>query len=372
MRTPSVRAARVAALEWYESAQHRPTAEAPEELRLYDAAEAKRVRGLMRQLGLSQVQAAREAGLDHSGALAYWLRGENVNTPRVRAAGVAVIEWCKSAQHQLTPEAPEELRLYDAAEAERVQRLIRRLDLSQAQAAREAGLSSSDAALAMSLCSEHVNMWQVHVAGAAMVEWYKSAKQRPTPEEPEELRPYDASEAERVAGLIRRLGITQQQVAHEARLNHYGALSKWLHIKEVNMLSVRAARVAALEWYESAQHQPTPGAAAEDTLRPYVTTEVERVHQLIQWLSIMTKRAACEAGSSQGALSRWLCADNLHMPAVRTAGAAALEWCESAQHQPTPEAAEEPWPYNTAEVEMMGVLICCLSSIPYRRAHACL
>ena len=253
---PATVAAGTAMLDWYETAQHRPTPEAP---RPYNAEEARRVLELISRLGLTKAQAAREASAGQD-PVYQWLRGANTTHPSTVAAGTAMLDWYEEAQHRPTPEAEaaEGPRPYDAEEAKRVLELISRLGLTKRQAAWEA--SAGHAAVCQWLQGANTTYPSTVAAGAAMLDWYEEAQHRPSPEAEaaEGPRPYDATEAKKVLELIKRLGLARVQAAREARAEK-SAANHWLRGSNRTSRVTLAAGAAMLDWYEVAQHRaPMP------------------------------------------------------------------------------------------------------------------
>ena len=99
---PSVRAAGAKLWTWHQTAQHKPT---PEPLfdEDADAQRAAAVKATVDRLGLSNAQAATEAGNVCQSAAGCWLRRVDTHMPAVRAAAAKLWSWHQTAQH--TPSA---------------------------------------------------------------------------------------------------------------------------------------------------------------------------------------------------------------------------------------------------------------------------
>ena len=98
-----------------------------------------------------------------------------------------------------------------------------------------------------------------------------------------------------------------------------------------------------LDWYETAQHRPSPEAAKAP--RPYAATdaaEAFKVLELIRRLGLTPSQAAWEASANRNTVLDWLRGANPTWPSTLAAGAAILDWYETARHRPSPEAAEAP------------------------------
>ena len=127
--TPGVIAAGEAAVRWFEANEDKPTPP-PKEGPPYDAEAAEKVKKLMERLGVSQVQAARECGVDQN-ALSKWLGGRYTTAPATIAAGEAAVRWFEASEDKTTPPPKEAPHSYDAEAAEKVKKLIERLGVRQ-------------------------------------------------------------------------------------------------------------------------------------------------------------------------------------------------------------------------------------------------
>ena len=159
--------------------------------------------------------------------------------------------------------------------------------------------------------------------------------------------------------LISRLGLTQAQAAQEASASA-SAVGHWLHGTNTTRPSTLTAGVAMLDWYEMAQHRPSPVAAEAPQL--YDAAEANTVLELIGRLGLTHTQAAQEASADasavrHGRISDWLHGRNTTWPSTLAAGAVMLNWYRMTQPQPTPEAAEGPRPYDAAEAKRVLELI---------------
>ena len=106
---PSVRAAGAKLWVWHQTAQHEPTPEQPEPFdEEGDARRAAAVEATVHRLGLSNAQAATEAGNVCQNAAGCWFRRVNTHMPSVRAAAAKLWAWHQTAQHRppVTAECP--------------------------------------------------------------------------------------------------------------------------------------------------------------------------------------------------------------------------------------------------------------------------
>ena len=102
---------------------------------------------------------------------------------------------------------------YDAEAAEKVKKLMKQLRVSQAQVARECGVTYGS--LYAWLDGRQTTAPTVIAAGEAAVRWFEANEDKPTPPPKEGPPPYDAEAAEKIKKLMERLGVRQADVVRE-------------------------------------------------------------------------------------------------------------------------------------------------------------
>ena len=302
-----------------------------------DAQRAATVKATIDRLGLSNTQAAAEAGGVCNGAASSWFRRVNTNAPYVRADAAKLWAWQQTAQHRPTPEQQQVFDEEDAQRAATVKATIDRLGLTIAQAANEAGNVCASAASNWFRCDD-THTPSVRAVAAKLWAWHQTAQHRPTPEQQQVFvfdEEADAQRAAAVKATIFRLGLNNTQAAKETGDLCSGAASSWFRRVNTHTPCVRAVAAKLWAWHQTAQHRPTPEQQQVVVFDEEADAQrAAAVKATIDRLGLSNTQAAAEAGG----VCNWFRGVNTQTPSVRGVAAKLWAWQQTAQQRPSATA----------------------------------
>ena len=186
----------------------------------------------------------------------------------------------------------------------------------------------------------------------------KGGGKQDMPITPEPKSTYDTAEVARVAALIRRLRMTQRQIARTCDVSEV-SLSEWLRGDHVQQPRIMAAGEAGMAWYEDHKDDPTP----------FYAGTTNKVSALMERLVVSQTKLAQELGITHTVcLGNWLRGVNMHRPSTVAAGEAALAWYDAHENASTPRGSALPVhaaascdvdeaPYNAEDAHNVSALM---------------